>query len=160
MSAREHTVDNLCRAMEQIAPTSAAADWDNVGLLAGDPAWPAGRILVTIDLTGPVLDEARRGKFDAILAYHPPIFRPVNHMVINRSDQAGLAAEALARRIALYSPHTTLDAAVGGTNDCLADLCGLKDAVPFDAAAGGEPQCKLVVFVPAKHLDRVADALF
>jgi dinuclear metal center YbgI/SA1388 family protein len=146
--------------MEQLAPPWAAAEWDNVGLLAGDPSWPAKRILLTIDLTGPVLDEAVRGKADVILAYHPPLFRPVKRLLPDRSTPAGLAAEALARRIAVYSPHTALDTAIGGTNDTLAELAGLRDLMPFDAAAGGEPQCKLVVFVPAAEVDALADAVF
>ena len=154
------TVSDLCRAMEQIAPTWTAEEWDNVGLLAGDSAWPAQRILLTIDLTGPVLDEAVRRKTDVILAYHPPVFRPVKRMVIDRTDQAGIAAEAVSRRIAIYSPHTALDAAPGGPNDLLAGLCGLTDVVPANAMAGGVPQCKLVVFVPAAQVNAVADAVF
>ena len=146
--------------MEQIAPTWAAADWDNVGLLVGHKSWPARRIVLCIDLTAPVLDEARRGKFDAILAYHPPIFRAVKHMTPNPMEQEGLAAEALASCIAVYSPHTALDAAPGGTNDTLAELAGLRDASPFETSAHPTRECKLVVFVPEAQADRVAEAVY
>ncbi len=155
-----HTVDSLCEVMGRIAPIRAAAERDNVGLLVGDSAWPMKRILLTIDLTGPVLDEARRGKFDAILSYHPTIFRPVSRMVPDRTEQAGIAAEALASRIAVYSPHTAFDAAVGGANDCLAERCGLADTRPFAAAAIGRSECKLAVFVPVANVDQVAEAVF
>ncbi len=146
--------------MEQIAPTWAAADWDNVGLLIGDPSWPARRVILTIDLTAAVLDEAIAGRCDAIVAYHPPIFRAVKRMIPDRTDQEGLAAEALSRRIAVYSPHTALDAAPGGTNDTLATLAGLSDLSPFEAAVPPGDACKLVVFVPAAQVDRVATAVF
>ena len=163
MSARAMkwpSVAHLCDAMERIAPTWAAADWDNVGLLVGDRTWPARRVLLSIDMTAVVLDEATRGKFDVILAYHPPIFRAVKRLVPNRAAQDGLAAEALARHIAVYSPHTALDAAPGGTNETLAVLAGLTELTPFESVAEPSPTCKLVVFVPDSHVDRVAEAVF
>ncbi len=153
-------VASLATAMEQIAPTCAAEEWDNVGLLAGDAAWPVRKVLLTIDMTAAVLDEAKRGKADAVVSYHPPIFRAVKRMVIDRSDQEGLAAEALAHHIAIYSPHTALDSAPGGTNDTLAALCGLSDLRPMTPVTTDEAKCKLVVFVPAPQVEEVAEAIF
>jgi len=154
------TVRTLCKAMEQIAPTWAAAEWDNVGLLVGDPARPVRRVLLAIDLTAAVLSEARRGRFEAVVAYHPPLFRPVTRFVVGTTEQHALAAEAAALGMAVYSPHTALDAAAGGPNDTLAELADLKDAVPFEAAASGPDECKLVVFVPPQRVDAVAEAAF
>lgn len=154
------TVAAVVEAMEQIAPTWAAEEWDNVGLLVGDQGWPARRILLTIDLTAAVLDEARRGKFDLIVAYHPPIFRPVKRMRTDGADQSATAARAVAERIAIYSPHTALDAAPGGTNDTLAALCGLEGVTPASVAGAAGRQCKLVVFVPPSDADRLAEAIF
>jgi len=154
------TVATVAAAMERIAPTWAAEEWDNVGLLAGGEAWPVRRVLLTIDLTPAVLDEARRGRFDMVIAYHPPIFRPVKAMVVGRKEQASVAAEAVARRIAVYSPHTALDAAPGGTNDVLARLCRLVDVQPAGTAGADGRQCKLVVFVPPENVEQVAEAVF
>ncbi len=159
-SRKSPSVNDLCDAMERIAPTWAAADWDNVGLLVGDREWPVRRVLLAIDMTSAVLDEATRGKFDVILAYHPPIFQAVKRLLPDRTTQDGLAAEALAKHIAVYSPHTALDAASGGTNDALAALAGLTELVPFEVIAEPRPTCKLVVFVPDGHVDKVAEALF
>jgi dinuclear metal center YbgI/SA1388 family protein len=153
-------VRSVVEAMERIAPTWAAEEWDNVGLLVGSEAWKARRMLLTIDLTPAVLDEAKRGGFDVILAYHPPIFRPIKRMNVNRREQGGVAAEALAHGIAVYSPHTALDAAPGGTNETLAAICGLKEVRPVAAVGSGNPQCKLVVFVPLGYEEAVADAAF
>jgi len=146
--------------MEQIAPTPAAEEWDNVGLLVGRRTWPLRRVLLTIDLTAAVLAEALGSRCDAILAYHPPIFRAVKRLIPSATEQEGLAAEALSRRIAVYSPHTALDAAQGGTNDTLADLAGLTDLSPFSPSAAIRDECKLVVFVPNAQVEKVAEAVF
>lgn len=146
--------------MEAIAPLSAAAEWDNVGLLVGSKSWPARRILLTIDTTPAVLDEADKGRFDAVVSYHPVLFKSVKRMVIDPRSQEGVAADCLARRIAVYSPHTALDAAPGGTNDVLAELAGLTDLQPISASPMTAAQCKLVVFVPESHVEKVADAVF
>ncbi|MBX3396925.1 MAG: Nif3-like dinuclear metal center hexameric protein [Phycisphaerae bacterium] len=154
------TVSRLCAAMESIAPLHAAADWDNVGLLIGDASWPVRRLLLTIDLMPSVLDEAVVGRCDAIVAYHPPIFRGVKSLRPERASQEGVAAAALSERIAVYSPHTALDAAPGGTNDTLAALAGISGAAPFTPARDPLQRCKLVTFVPENDLERVAAALF
>lgn len=159
-TAQPLTVAQLCRAMEAIAPSWAAADWDNVGLLVGDPQWAAEYILLTIDLTPAVLDEAVKLGCNSIVSYHPPIFRAVKRFSVSRDTAEGLAAEALSRRIAIYSPHTALDAAPGGTNETLAELAGLTRVQPFSAAAPPAAQCKLVVFVPHESTDAVAEAVF
>lgn len=151
---------DLCDAMEKIAPSWAAADWDNVGLLVGESDWPLRRVLLTIDLTPDVLDEALQGSFDAVVAYHPPIFRAIKSLRPARHTQEGVAAAALANRIAVYSPHTALDAAPGGTNDVIATAAGIENPVPFDPARDPQPRCKLVIFVPPENLDAVADAIF
>jgi dinuclear metal center YbgI/SA1388 family protein len=153
-------VGDLSAAMERIAPTRLAADWDNVGLLAGDVAWPCRRVLVAVDLTPDVLNEAVSMRADAIVAYHPPVFRPITRMSVTRGTTEGLAAEALSRRIGIYSPHTALDAAPGGTNDVLAELCGVRETRPFVASPAAARECKVVVFVPPAKTDAVAEAMF
>lgn len=153
-------VAELCDAMEAIAPLSAAAEWDNVGLLVGGRAWPAKRVLLTIDTTTAVLNEADKGRFDAIVSYHPVLFKAAKRLVIDSRSQEGVAAECLSRHIAVYSPHTALDAAPGGTNDVLAGLAGLTDLQPISASPMTAAQCKVVVFVPQTHLEKVADAVF
>jgi len=153
-------VANLCAAMEEIAPLSAAAEWDNVGLLVGSRTWPARRVLLTIDTTPAVLEEADKGQFDAIVSYHPVLFKAAKRMVIDVRAQEGVAADCLARHVAVYSPHTALDAAPGGTNDVLAEIAGLADLQPISASPMTTAQCKLVVFVPQSHVEKVADAVF
>ena len=154
-------VFDLDQAMELIAPTAFAQEWDNVGLLAGDPAAAIHRVLLCIDLTHAVIDEAIRKRIELVLAYHPPIFRPI---VTLRADSTGtdaLVFRCVEEGIAIYSTHTALDAADGGTNDVIALLLGIQQTEPLewvDQADSG--QHKLVVFVPPEEVEKVADAMF
>ena len=148
-------VGDLVRALETIAPLAYAEDWDNVGLLAGDAEAPLTRALLCIDCTREVVAEAENTKCEAIVAYHPPIFRPVS-----RVTSGGIVYELVKRGLSLYAPHTALDAAAGGTNDVLADAVGLTNRVPIRASVAKDSEHKLVTFVPADALAKVSDALF
>jgi dinuclear metal center YbgI/SA1388 family protein len=159
-SVRDFLTRDLCSAMEEIAPTKFAAPWDNVGLLVGEPTWRIQKVLLTIDLTLDVAQEAVRLGCEAIVSYHPPIFKPIKSMILDHRRQEGIAAIALATRIAIYSPHTALDSAPGGTNDVIAELCSLKNAKSLVTADDPDKKFKLVTFVPPRDLEKVADALY
>lgn len=127
------TVDDLCRAMEAIAPARLAEKWDNVGLLVGDRDANADRVLLAIDLTREVLDEALSLGCTAVVAYHPVIFDGLKRVL------AGSMAYALVRAgVAVYSPHTSLDIADGGTNDVLADAVGMNERRPLRVTSMAE----------------------
>lgn len=118
-------LEAVVAALEQIAPPELAEEWDNVGLLV-EPA-RAGqrvrRIVLTIDLTEPVLEEALARHAELIVAYHPPIFTPL--LRLTRATPTGrMLLAAVGRGVAIYSPHTALDSAPGGLNDWLADGLG------------------------------------
>ncbi len=118
------TLDQLIAAMEAIAPAGLAAAWDNTGLLIEPPGDRGiARIAITIDLTEPVLDEALDEGADAIVAYHPPIFAGVKRLVLGDASSRVLM-RCVQAGIAVYSPHTALDAAPGGMNDWLIDGLG------------------------------------
>lgn len=147
-------VADLVRAMERIAPTRFAASWDNVGLLVGDAEADVSRVLLTIDCTRAVLDEARSVGAQAIVSYHPPLFAAQKRFV------GGVPFEAARAGLAVYSPHTALDVADGGTNDVLADALGMETRAPLRPVEGRDVELKLVTFVPADHVDPVSSALF
>lgn len=147
--------------LETLAPLRFAESWDNVGLLLEPQArHEIGRVLLTIDLTSAVLDEAGQRGAELVVAYHPPIFNGLKRVRASRSAEA-IVAGALSRGIAVYSPHTALDAAPDGVNDWLAAAAGAGDVQPLlpsqPSQAGAE--YKLVVFVPASHAPGLRDAL-
>lgn len=165
----DHCVADFCGAMETISPTALAQDWDNVGLLAGDEQTSIHRVLLCIDLTRAVVDEAIREGAEIIMAYHPPIFKPVATLRAQSRGTDAIVFDCIRNGIAIYSTHTALDAADGGTNDVMAKLCGIEKTDPLEFVdepgrdAGrdaGRDECKLVVFVPQNEVDKVADAMF
>ena len=153
-------LSDVCTAFERLAPVSLAEDWDNVGLLAGDAGAAVRRVLLCIDLTAPVVDEAIANRADLVMAYHPPLFRPITRLHSHGTGTDAHVFRCIAAGIAVYSVHTALDAAEGGANDVLAGLCGVDETRPIEYANAGPARCKVVVFVPAESADRVAQAMF
>ena len=155
------TVGDIASVMEAIAPTALAQDWDNVGLLAGDPADPVRSVLLCIDVTDAVVAEAVERNANLVIAYHPPVFRPITSIRADARGTERVVFACIRHGISIYATHTALDAAEGGTNDVLAQLCGAGETEPIEYVDGPGPDTvKLVTFVPAGDLDRVADALF
>ncbi len=160
-------VSDLVETLEGIAPVWLAEPWDNVGLLVG---WPGravqGPVLLTIDLTRRVMDEAIAMGASVIVAYHPPIFRPVKSLVAS-DPKSHILLRAIEAGMAIYSPHTALDAAKGGVTDWLCHgISGNRESIQGDERAlvpqaHDEPgqSYKIVTFVPEDQADRVRDAL-
>ena len=117
-------LESVIHTLEDLAPLQYAEDWDNVGLLI-NPLKPRAvkRILLTIDLTEAVADEAIAGKADLIIAYHPILFHPASRLnAAHAYDRTVM--KLIQKNIAVYSPHTALDSIVGGVNDWLAEGVG------------------------------------
>ncbi len=152
-------LSQVIAVLEEIAPTRYAEEWDNVGLLVGDREQPVTRAMLCIDYTPAVAAEAAAQKCDMVVAYHPAIFDPIKRIVASESN---VLFDALRRGVAIYSPHTALDVADGGTNDMLADAVGISPETrgPLRLIDAIATQYKLVTFVPEKDVDRVAAALF
>ncbi|HEY5653454.1 MAG TPA: Nif3-like dinuclear metal center hexameric protein [Pontiella sp.] len=115
---------SVIQILEKIAPLDLAADWDNVGLLINPlKTRNIKKILLTIDLTESVADEAISSKTDMIVAYHPIFFRPANRLNVENAYDRTIM-KLIQKNIAVYSPHTALDAVIGGVNDWLSDGVG------------------------------------
>ncbi len=114
----------LLQALEEIAPLELAEKWDNPGLLI-EPlkSRDIQKVLLTIDLTEAVAREAVQKKVDALVTYHPLFFGGFQRLE-KSNPQARVAMRLIQKDIAVYSPHTALDAAPGGVNDWLADALG------------------------------------
>lgn len=165
----EQTVATLSRSMQQIAPLELAESWDNVGLLVGSPDRKInGPILLTIDLTERVLAEAVKAHAAAIVAYHPPLWDPIKRLTTH-TPRGRILLGAIEARIAIYSPHTALDAANGGLTDWLCEgisgsakvghIDGDSRALSPHIRRDEHQQVKLVTFVPASHVEALRNAL-
>jgi putative NIF3 family GTP cyclohydrolase 1 type 2 len=109
----------VVKRLEEYATKKLACDWDNVGLLV-EPSKDMNieRILLTNDLTEPVLNEAIQKKVNMIISYHPPIFTPFKRL--SQSDwKQRLIIKCIEQEIAVFSPHTSWDSIEGGINDYL-----------------------------------------
>lgn len=147
------TILNLEKTMDLIAPTNLAEPWDNVGLLIGERTAPLKRVVLCIDLCEAVLAEAMRANAQAIVAYHPPIFHPLKS-VTDETAEGRLLLGVIAAGIAVYSPHTAADAAVGGVNDWLASAFSTRaHALRPSSATDADVDHKIVTFVPPEHAE-------
>ena len=150
----------ITNILEQIAPLELAEDWDNVGLLAGDPDQQIRNIMLTIDLTAAVLAEAKKKHIDLIIAYHPPIWEPLKRIVAG-CGPTPLLFDVVHSGMAIYSLHTALDVVPGGVNDGLADIVGIASPQPLQQSeTTTSNMCKLVVFTPQEDLAKVSEAVF
>jgi dinuclear metal center YbgI/SA1388 family protein len=153
-------IHEIIASLEEMAPPSYAAEWDNVGLIAGSRQWQAESLLLTIDLTDAVLREAIDLGAKLIVSYHPPIFRPIK--ALNDSvPMHRVLLESIAAGVAIYSPHTALDAAPGGINDWLAEGLGPGDSRAlhiFESLPESE-QTKVITFCPHDAVDVIRNGL-
>lgn len=112
--------------MHQWAPPSIKLSYDNVGLLLGDPSAPVTKVLVCLDVTEAIVDEALEKNCELIVSHHPLIFQKISS--INPTDEQGRIIYKMIRNdISLLSAHTNLDAALDGVSFVLANNLGLDD---------------------------------
>ncbi|MFA5252592.1 MAG: Nif3-like dinuclear metal center hexameric protein [Phycisphaerae bacterium] len=150
-------IKDIADKIEKIVPLKLAQDWDNVGLLIGDPQQNIKNILLTIDITKDVLAEAKRSRTDLIISYHPVIWDG-----LRKINEDNIVYDLIQAGIAVFSIHTALDAVIGGVNDGLAEIVGIVDGKPIgdyvESPQGNN--YKLVVFVPAESAAKVSNAIF
>ncbi len=148
---------DLLAHLRRLAPLDLAADWDNVGLLLGDPDAEVGRALTCLSVTPEVVAEAVEEKAGLIVTHHPVLFRAAKKLTTATTE--GRMLWTLARNgVAVYSAHTAFDNAPGGINERIAARLGLTEVRPLRQREA--QQYKVVVFTPDKDLAKVSDALF
>jgi dinuclear metal center YbgI/SA1388 family protein len=121
-------------AIERLAPSALAEEWDNVGLIVGRRRHVVRRVVVALDLRVALLEEALHAAADTVLVHHPPIFPSLTD--VSDASMAGvLVLTAAEHAIAVVAAHTNLDSARSGLNDHMADLLGLRETEPLVPAA-------------------------
>lgn len=120
------TVQEVYHFLQEKAPFSLQLDFDNAGFLVGRLDQPVSRILVTLDITLPVIREARESSAQLIVSHHPVIWGGAKS-VTDTTLQGRKLLELVENRIAAICAHTNLDAVAGGVNDVLAQRLGLGE---------------------------------
>ncbi|NKR26340.1 Nif3-like dinuclear metal center hexameric protein [Rhodococcus hoagii] len=161
MTATSTTVPTLADvigALETAYPPALAESWDSVGLVAGDPANEVRKVVVAVDATAAVVDEALASGAQLLLVHHPLLLRGVD-TVGAHTPKGALLHRLIRGGCALYSAHTNADRADPGVSDALAGALGLvatRPLVPIPDTATD----KWVVMVPTTDTVRVREALF
>ncbi len=150
---------DVLAVLDQIAPLGRAEEWDNVGLLAGSPEWPVCHALLAIDLTDAVANEALRKRVDALVLYHPPIFKGIKSVTPDAATPTTRLADLIRAGVSIFAVHTALDVADGGTNDVLLDAFAPVERYPLEPVIDAGQQYKLVVFVPPTEVGALREAL-
>ena len=151
------TVKSICETIETFAPLSLCESYDNVGLLVGDAQTEVSGILITLDVTEAVLDEAIQKNCNLIVSHHPLIFSGLKRLN-NANDVQRCVAKAIKNDIAIYAAHTNIDNVLQGVSGRMAEKIGLTNARALQAKR--DTLLKLVTFVPQAQADQVREALF
>lgn len=125
------TVQTVADAINRLAPRKLAEEWDNPGLLIGDPSAEVKKIFVCLDVLEENISRAIELDAQLIVAHHPLIF----HAIKNIRFDLPLGRKILRlikNDLAVFAAHTNLDSAAGGVNDVLAKKIGLVDVKTFD----------------------------
>jgi dinuclear metal center YbgI/SA1388 family protein len=143
--------------LEGLYPVASAQSWDAVGLVCGDPEQPVTKVLLAIDPTAEVVDEALEWGADLLLTHHPLLLRAV-HGVPATTAKGRVVHRLISGGCALYVMHTNADSASPGVSDALARVIGLDQLEPLVPQAMQELD-KIVVFVPDDDAEELVDAL-
>ncbi|MFD2573244.1 Nif3-like dinuclear metal center hexameric protein [Spirosoma soli] len=150
-------IRHLTAYLEAFAPLAYQESYDNSGLLVGDPDTTITGVLVTLDATEAVIDEAIAKGCNVVVAHHPIVFKGLKKL--NGKNYVERAViKAIKNDVALYAAHTNLDNVAGGVNFKIAEKLGLQQVQIL--APKSQVLTKLVVFVPDKDLSAVLTAIY
>lgn len=142
--------------LEQLAPRSLQEDYDNSGLLTGNPDWGVTGILVTLDCIEAVVEEAIEKKCNLIVAHHPIVFKGLKSLT-GKNYVEQTIIHAIKNNIAIYAIHTNLDNVQHGVNQMICKKLGLENLQILAPRRG--TLTKLVTFIPKKNSETVIQAL-
>jgi len=150
-------IQQIIDFLEQIAPPALQEDYDNSGLLVGEPHAEVDKVLVSLDVTEAVVAEAVALGAGLIVSHHPIVFRPLRR-ITGRNEVERTVMAALRAGIGLYAIHTNLDNVAHGVNAMMCRKLGLEGMRVLRPAKG--TLAKVVTFVPHSHAEVVREAMF
>lgn len=150
-------IGKITDILEKIAPPSYQESYDNSGLIIGNKSTKVAGVLISLDVTEEVIDEAIQNRTNLIIAHHPLIFKGLKKLNGNHWVER-CVIKAIKNDIAIYAIHTNLDNVIQGVNARIANKLDLIDTVILDPKP--ETLTKLVTFVPEVHADQVLEELY
>ena len=150
-------IKDIVQHLDSVAPSSLQESYDNAGLLVGNYEEEVKGILITLDMTEAVIEEAIKKGCNLIVAHHPIIFKGLKQLT-GRNYVERTVIKAIKADIALYACHTNLDNVQHGVNAKISEKIGLKDLKIL--APKQQMLNKLSVFVPIEHAESLKSALF
>lgn len=150
-------ISEITDYLETFAPLALQEDYDNAGLITGSPATNVEGILITLDCTEDVIEEAIRKSCNLIIAHHPIVFKGLKKLN-GKNYVERTIIKAIKNDIAIYAIHTNLDNVKNGVNFKIAGLLGLRKVKILAPAA--QKLVKLTFFTPAEDAGRVLHALY
>ncbi len=148
---------DIINVLETVAPPSLQEAYDNSGLIIGDAHTICTGIMVSLDATVEVIEEANRRNCNLVVAHHPIIFQGLKK--ISNGDYVGRAVTSAIRlEVAVYAIHTNLDNIISGVNGKMAEILGLQNVEVLLPKTGTLK--KMSTFVPIHHLEPLRQALF
>lgn len=143
--------------LESLAPPSLQEQYDNAGLLTGQPGWDCSGIICSLDATEEVVKEAIEKKCNLIVAHHPIIFGGLKKINGKNYVERTIIA-AIKNDIAIYAIHTNLDNVIDGVNGKMASMLGLKNTSILSPKENSLK--KIFSFVPVDKAEEVRQAIF
>lgn len=137
------TVQDIASVIEEFAPLPLQEDYDNAGLQVGFRDRHVSAVMLCLDVTDEVLEEAIRRKCDMIVSHHPLIFRGLKNLT-GADDTQRIAIRALEAGVAIYSAHTNLDSTWNGVSHEMAHMLGVTGIEVLSPRAG-DPRAGLGV---------------
>ena len=150
-------IKEILQAIEQLAPLPLQDDFDNSGLQVGDQGKEATGVLLAIDVTENVVEEAIALGCNLIISHHPIAFRPFKSLT-GKTYVERCIMMAIRHDIVIYAAHTNLDNALGGVNYKLAEMLELQQVKILQPRSGA--LLKFVTTVPVQYAESVRNALF
>lgn len=150
-------ISDITSYLESLAPLSSQEDYDNAGLIVGNPSTTVTNALITLDCTEEIVDEAIKKGCNLIIAHHPIIFKGLKKLN-GKNYVERTVIKAIQNDIALYAIHTNLDNYRFGVNRKIGDILGIKNAQIL--APSQHALVKLAVFCPVTSSETVKNALF
>ena len=129
-------IAQLIAAAESLWPTSGAEDWDRPGLIVGSPDNQVSKVLLSVDVTSELIDDAIAGGYDLVISHHPYLLKGVTSLAED-SLKGSVLSKAIRANVAIYAAHTNADITRTGVSATLANAFGLTDIVPLVATGAG-----------------------